>query len=44
MARTVMADVKAPGIKPKSSKDKTMGIPVKSNYIIGNYMEFYFEK
>lgn len=31
------ADVNTAGTKPKSSKDKTMGIPVKSNFKIGNH-------
>jgi len=37
IAREAMAEVKVPGMKPKSSRDKTMGTPVKSNFRKGSH-------
>ena len=36
MPKKATADVKIPGIMPKSKKDKTIGIPVKSNFRKGS--------
>jgi hypothetical protein len=43
MATNATADVNAPGIKPKRKKERTIGIPVKSNLRTGNHGKGIFK-